>query len=94
MQRPIRTTVEGVIRHVLVTELGADAALLSRNGSDTPLLGRGIGLDSMEALALATSLEEHFSVQLDDEDLTVSLFATVGTLADCIARKLGERDPC
>src|SRR5262249_58124161 len=87
-QRPWRADVEPVIRDVLVFELGVDAALLSRHGPDTPLLGRGIGLDSMEALALTTALEEHFVLHVDDEDLTVGLFATVGTLADYIARKL------
>lgn len=94
VQPPSRAHIEGVIRRILVSELGADVALLSRNGPDTPLLGRGIGLDSMEALALVTALEEHFAVQIDDDDLTVSLFATLGTLADYVARKHGERDRC
>jgi acyl carrier protein len=44
----------------------------------------------MEALALVTALEAHFSVQIDDADLTVALFATLGTLADCIVRKRRE----
>ena len=82
-----RGAVEAVIRRILVSELGADAALLSQPGADVPLLGRGVGLDSMEALALVTALEEHFAVQVDDADLTVSLFASLGTLADCIVRK-------
>jgi acyl carrier protein len=82
-----RAGIEAVIRRILVSELGADAALLSRSGSDTPLLGRGLSLDSMEALALVTALEAEFSFQADDADLTVALFATLGTLADYVARK-------
>jgi acyl carrier protein len=83
-----RTDVEGVIREILASELGVDAALLSRCAADTPLLGRGIGLDSMEALALTTALEEHFVLHIDDEDLSAALFETVGTLADYITRQL------
>lgn len=90
IQPPSRASVEAAIRRILVAELGADAALLCGSEPDTPLLGRGIGLDSMEALALVTALEEQFSVQIDDDDLTVSLFATLGTLADYVARKRGD----
>jgi acyl carrier protein len=87
LQAAARGRIEGVIRRILVSELGADETLLSRSGSDTPLLGRGIGLDSMEALALVTALEAEFSFQADDADLTVALFATLGSLVDYVAQK-------
>jgi acyl carrier protein len=86
-----REDIEDEIRRILIDELGADAELLARSGSETPLLGRGIGLDSIEALALVTALEARFSVQIDDVDLTVTLFSTMSTLATYVARK---QDAC
>jgi acyl carrier protein len=91
---PSRAAIEAVIRRILVSELGADAEALARAGSEMPLLGRGVGLDSMEALALVTALEEHFAFQVDDTDLTEALFATLGTLAEYVARKREEAEPC
>ncbi|MDH3688933.1 MAG: acyl carrier protein [Gammaproteobacteria bacterium] len=57
---------------------------------DTPLLGKGVGLDSIEALALVTRIEEEFGIFFDDEELTVELFRTIGTLAEQVRRKLAE----
>jgi acyl carrier protein len=82
-----REDIEIEIRRILVDELGADAQLLARSGGETPLLGQGIGLDSIEALALVTALEQRFSLQIDDTDLTVALFSTMSTLAEYVARK-------
>lgn len=42
---------------------------------------------------LITALEAEFAVQVDDEDLKVSLFESLGTLADYVARKIDERTP-
>jgi acyl carrier protein len=88
---PLPADIEAGVRDILVSEFGADAALLSADGRATPLLGRGVGLDSIEALALATALESAFDVQIDDEELTVALFATLGTVVDFVERKQRDR---
>lgn len=54
----------------------------------TGLLGHGIGLDSVEALALVGAIEEAFDITVDDEDLDAAHFETVGTLVGFVQAHL------
>ena len=79
--------IEARIKGVLASRLRIGADVLAASDAATSLLGQGIGLDSMEALALAIALEEEFDIEVDDADLTVALFATIGSVADYIRRR-------
>ncbi len=92
MGSPELGDVESAIKRLLITESLADAALIENAGDDTPLLGRGIGLDSIEALRLALGLEKEFDLQIPDSDLTVELFSSVRVLAEYVQRKILERE--
>ena len=83
--------VEQRIREILVRDLEIDPSLVDGVDSSTPLLGRGIGLDSMETLTLVTGLEQEFGIQIDDDELTTALFRTVGVLAEFVLEKLGAK---
>ena len=82
------TEVERKIRTILVRELEIDAATVYEVNSDTPLLGRGLGLDSMETLTLVTGIEQEFGIQVEDEELTTGIFQTLGTLTEFVVGKL------
>ena len=86
-----RTEIEERIKNILISALEVDPEALSKSNSSTPLLGRGIGLDSIEALALAAEVETVFDIQVDDADLTVDLFKNIGTLAQYVLGKISER---
>jgi len=88
-----RERVEESIRRLLVAELGVDAARLAGRSDEIPLLGRGVGLDSVEALALALSLEREFEISIPDRDLTAELFVSLRALADYVGRALAEQRP-
>jgi acyl carrier protein len=45
---------------------------------NTGLLGRGIGLDSMEVLQLVVAAEAEFDVTIDESQLKPEYFSTVG----------------
>ena len=82
--------VEERIKGLLASRLRIGADVLAAADAATSLLGRGIGLDSMEALSLAIALEEEFDIEVDDADLTVALFATIGSVADYVrSRRAG-----
>jgi acyl carrier protein len=49
---------------------------------DQPLFGRGLELDSLDALELVVSIEEAFEVTISDDD--VSALSTVNKIADYI----------
>lgn len=55
---------------------------------ETPLLGAIPELDSMAVVTLITSMENHFGLLVDDDDIDGSTFATVGSLADYVIEKL------
>jgi acyl carrier protein len=57
--------------------------------SDTPLLGALPELDSMAVVSLLTALEDRFGIMVDDDDIDGNTFATLGSLADYVASKIG-----
>jgi len=90
MENKLSLDVEKKIIHILITDLEIDAVLLSTVNSNTPLLGRGIGINSVETLTLVAGIEEAFDIQIDDADLTAELFKTLGTLAEYVLQKITE----
>ena len=69
--------------------------VLSLNGRSsafdrsTQLLGAIPELDSMAVVSLITSLEEQLGLMVDDDEIDGETFATVGSLTDFVAAKLG-----
>jgi acyl carrier protein len=51
-------------------------------------VGRGIGLDSVEMLSVIMAVEEEFDLALEDDDLKIEHFRTLGALASFVAEKL------
>lgn len=79
------TTLAGVVE-VLTRTLGIEdrASGLTR---DTGLFGELPELDSLGVVELAAALEDHFDIEIDDEDFTGEVFETVGSLSDFVASK-------
>jgi acyl carrier protein len=57
-------------------------------GPETRLLGSLPELDSMAVATLITSLEEHFAIVIEDDEIDGSVFETIGTLVDFVKSKL------
>jgi acyl carrier protein len=55
---------------------------------DTGLLGRGIGFDSIEVLALVSAIEDEFGLTLDDADLRPKHFVSIGALVEFVRARL------
>lgn len=56
---------------------------------DSPLLGSLPELDSMAVVSLIGALEDHFGIMVDDDDISASTFATLGSLAAFVQEKRG-----
>jgi acyl carrier protein len=78
--------IEEQIKDILIRQLQVDPQMVAESTPTTSLFGRGIGLDSIEALALAAELEAKFDIQINDEDLTVELFKNIESLAEHVLR--------
>lgn len=69
-----------------VLNLGPAGARLD---ADSPLLGSLPELDSMAVVTLIGALEEQFGIMIDDDDISASTFATLGSLAAFVQEKRG-----
>lgn len=57
--------------------------------ASTRLLGSLPEFDSMAVVGLVGALEEHFDIEIDDDDITADSFETLGSLAAMVAAKAG-----
>ncbi|HON01327.1 MAG TPA: acyl carrier protein [Acidobacteriota bacterium] len=79
--------IEEAIRRILLERLRIPQSVVNDLSPTTPLLGRGLGLDSIEATTLIASLEQVFSVEFSDEELEPGLFASLQSLIEAVAEK-------
>ena len=56
--------------------------------ADTPLFGAIAEFDSMAVVTVVTALEERFGIVIEDDEIEAEVFATVGSLAAFVDRKL------
>jgi len=74
------------IKRLLVTELnlkGRDPETIEDDGA---LFGGGLGLDSLDALQLAMSIEEQLGVRVPEGDEARAVFKSVRAIADYVAK--------
>lgn len=57
--------------------------------ADSPLLGSLPELDSMAVVSLIGAIEEQFGIMVDDDEISASTFATLGSLAAFVQEKRG-----
>src|SRR5262245_27064731 len=87
----VQIEIENKIKQLLTSALNVNAALIASSTSSTPLLGRGVGLDSVEIMGLILGIEDEFGISVPDYDIRVTLFETIGSLTTYIAQKLSEQ---
>ena len=75
------------LKSVLVTTLGIEDRAASIDAS-TPLFGGLPELDSLAVLDLVTAIEDEFDITIDDEEFSVDIFETLGSLAAFVDQKL------
>lgn len=79
------------IKQLIVRELklaGRDPRTIV---DDAPLFGEGLGLDSLDALQLAMSIEEKFGVKIPEGDGARAIFRSVATLAEHVRANGGTQ---
>jgi acyl carrier protein len=74
------------LKELMVTELNLEGKTPADIDDAAPLFGEGLGLDSLDALQLAMSVEESFGVRVPEGDEARNIFASVNALAEHIVR--------
>jgi acyl carrier protein len=68
-----------------VLALGSEGEALESNSA---LLGSLPELDSMAVVTLIAALEDHFGIRVEDDEISASTFATLGSLAAFVQEKI------
>ena len=77
-------SVKSDIKALIVRELNLEGRDPASIVDDAPLFGEGLGLDSLDALQLAMSIEEQFGVRLPEGDAVRPIFKSVASLAEFV----------
>lgn len=78
--------LRGELKRLIVTELNLKGRDPSSIEDDAPLFGGGLGLDSLDALQLAISIEEKLGVRIPEGDEARAIFASVSAIADHVTK--------
>jgi len=79
------------IKKLIVEALSLDDISPEQIDVNEPLFGEGLGLDSIDALEIAVALEEHFGIDVSDEDDIRSRFKDVASLANLVRQLKDEQ---
>jgi acyl carrier protein len=74
------------LKELVVSELNLEGKAPADIDDTAPLFGEGLGLDSLDALQLAMSIEESFGVRIPEGDEARSIFASIDAIAAHIVR--------
>lgn len=69
------------LKELIVAELNLEGKSPEDIDDTAPLFGAGLGLDSLDALQLAMSIEEAFGVRIPEGEEARSIFASVEAIA-------------
>jgi acyl carrier protein len=74
------------LKRLIVTELNLKGRDPESIEDDAPLFGGGLGLDSLDALQLAMSIEETMGVRIPEGDEARAIFRSVRAIAEYVAK--------
>lgn len=74
------------LKELMVSELNLEGKTPEDIDDASPLFGEGLGLDSLDALQLAMSIEERFGVRIPEGDEARPIFASVNALVEHIVK--------
>jgi len=80
-----REELEGRIKEIIVSSLDLEDLAVADIGTDVPLFGEGLGLDSIDALELGMAIKKAFGVTFSQNAAeNKAVFRSVKTLVDFI----------
>lgn len=74
------------VKELIVRELNLGGKAPESIDDDAPLFGEGLGLDSLDALQLAMSLEETFGVPIPEGPEARTIFRSVTGIAEHLGK--------
>lgn len=85
-----RRAIRDALKALLVETLELDVDP-SQIGDDEPLFEAGLGVDSVEALALLQAVERRFGVVVPDGEIGIAMFQDIDALGALVERLSSAR---
>ena len=79
--------IQSNVIEILQSALGVPIGAITPD-PNTPVLGAIPEMDSMSVVGILISLEEHYGIMVDDDEIDAETFATVGSLTAFVESKL------
>lgn len=87
------STLKTDLKVMLVRDLNLAGREPESIGDEEPLFGEGLGLDSLDALQIAMSIEEQFGVRIPDDEEARAVFRSVSALAEFVLQSRASGRP-
>lgn len=78
--------VRQTLKEAMIAELNLEGKAPDDIDDEGPLFGEGLGLDSLDALQLAMTIEEKFGVKIPDGEEARSIFRSVNSIVDHVVK--------
>jgi len=80
------TEIRRKLKETMIAELNLEGKTPESIDDEAPLFGEGLGLDSLDALQLAMSIEEQFGVRIPEGDEARPIFRSVQSIVEHIVK--------
>ncbi|NDY41301.1 acyl carrier protein [Dissulfurirhabdus thermomarina] len=87
MPEPAHDALKAELKRLIVDTLRMEDVRPEEIVDDAPLFGEGLGLDSVDALELVVALEKTYGIEIEDEEVGRTAFASIEALADFVRQK-------
>ncbi|OGP82165.1 MAG: acyl carrier protein [Deltaproteobacteria bacterium RBG_16_54_11] len=78
------------VKKLIIERLKLEEIAVEDIGTDAPLFGEGLGLDSIDALELVIGLEKEYGVSIPDAEVGKKVFQSVRAIAQYIVDNHGR----
>ena len=78
--------VRQTLKEAMIEELNLEGKVPDDIDDEAPLFGEGLGLDSLDALQLAMTIEEKFGVKIPDGEEARAIFRSVSAIVDHVVK--------
>jgi len=72
------------LKEQIIEQLNLEDVSSEEIGTEDPLFGEGLGLDSIDALELIVLLEKEYGIKVQDPEKSKKILYSVDTMADLI----------
>lgn len=84
-------SVEG-LKRLIIDSLNLEGMSPEMIGTEEPLFGEGLGLDSVDALELVVAMEKEYGIKIRSDEIGREAFASVGALSRFIAGRMAAAE--